>query len=158
MIQRVRGRLLGLALLLALVAGIASAAVMHTQAAADVLPIAIGAFVIAMIAGSAVALLLRGTLRDLVRTTQDVVRHPSRRIASDNGGVAQVIKSTKNAIGYVDLPDAKAAGLTYASVKNQAGKFWSTCSPWSRRSCSACGACSCCRSISGSAGRSSPRA
>jgi phosphate transport system substrate-binding protein len=40
-----------------------------------------------------------------------------------NGGVAQIIKSTKGAIGYVDLPDAKAAGLTYASVKNQAGKF-----------------------------------
>ena len=40
-----------------------------------------------------------------------------------NGGVAQLIKSTKNSIGYVDLPDAKAAGLTYASVKNQAGKF-----------------------------------
>ena len=40
-----------------------------------------------------------------------------------NGGVAQIVKSTKGAIGYVDLPDAKAAGLTYASVKNQAGKF-----------------------------------
>jgi len=40
-----------------------------------------------------------------------------------NGGVAQIIKSMKNAIGYVDLPDAKAAGLAYASVKNQAGKF-----------------------------------
>jgi phosphate transport system substrate-binding protein len=42
---------------------------------------------------------------------------------SGNGGVAQLVKSTRNAIGYVDLPDAKAAGLTYASVKNQAGKF-----------------------------------
>jgi phosphate transport system substrate-binding protein len=40
-----------------------------------------------------------------------------------NGGVAQIIKSTKNAIGYVDLPDAKAASLKYATVKNQAGKF-----------------------------------
>jgi phosphate transport system substrate-binding protein len=40
-----------------------------------------------------------------------------------NGGVAQIIKSTKNAIGYVDLPDAKAAGLKFATVKNQAGKF-----------------------------------
>lgn len=40
-----------------------------------------------------------------------------------NGGVAQIIKSTNHAIGYVDLPDAKASGLTYASVKNQAGKF-----------------------------------
>jgi len=40
-----------------------------------------------------------------------------------NGGVAQIVKSTKGAIGYVDLPDAKASGLPYASVKNQAGKF-----------------------------------
>lgn len=42
---------------------------------------------------------------------------------SGNGGVAQIVKSTKNAIGYVDLPDAKASGLAYASVKNQAGAF-----------------------------------
>jgi phosphate transport system substrate-binding protein len=40
-----------------------------------------------------------------------------------NGGVAQIVKSTKGAIGYVDLPDAKASGLKYAMVKNAAGKF-----------------------------------
>jgi phosphate transport system substrate-binding protein len=40
-----------------------------------------------------------------------------------NGGVAQIVKSTKGAVGYVDLSDAKAAGLKYATVKNQAGKF-----------------------------------
>lgn len=40
-----------------------------------------------------------------------------------NPGVAQIVKSTKGAIGYVDLSDAKASGLKYASVKNQAGKF-----------------------------------
>jgi phosphate transport system substrate-binding protein len=40
-----------------------------------------------------------------------------------NGGVAQLVKSTKGAIGYVDLPDAKASGLKYAQVKNQGGKF-----------------------------------
>jgi phosphate transport system substrate-binding protein len=40
-----------------------------------------------------------------------------------NSGVAQIVKSTKGAIGYVDLSDAKATGLPYASVKNQAGKF-----------------------------------
>ena len=40
-----------------------------------------------------------------------------------NGGVAQIVKTTKGAIGYVDLPDAKASGLKYANVKNQAGKF-----------------------------------
>lgn len=42
---------------------------------------------------------------------------------SGNGGVAQIIKSTKNAVGYVDLPDAKESKLKYATVKNQAGKF-----------------------------------
>ncbi len=40
-----------------------------------------------------------------------------------NGGVAQLVKSTQGAIGYVDLPDAKASGLTYASIKNSAGKY-----------------------------------
>lgn len=40
-----------------------------------------------------------------------------------NAGVAQIVKSTPGAIGYVDLSDAKAAGLAYARVKNQAGKF-----------------------------------
>jgi phosphate transport system substrate-binding protein len=40
-----------------------------------------------------------------------------------NGGVASIIKGTNGAIGYVDYPDAKASGLTYASVKNQAGDF-----------------------------------
>jgi phosphate transport system substrate-binding protein len=40
-----------------------------------------------------------------------------------NSGVAQLIKSTKGAVGYVDLSDAKASGLKYASIKNQAGKF-----------------------------------
>ncbi|HEX3694121.1 MAG TPA: phosphate ABC transporter substrate-binding protein PstS [Polyangia bacterium] len=40
-----------------------------------------------------------------------------------NGGVAQIVKSTKGAIGYVDLSDAKASGLKYVAVKNQAGKF-----------------------------------
>jgi phosphate transport system substrate-binding protein len=40
-----------------------------------------------------------------------------------NGGVAQLVKSTAGAVGYVDLSDAKASGLKYASVKNAAGKF-----------------------------------
>jgi phosphate transport system substrate-binding protein len=40
-----------------------------------------------------------------------------------NGGVAQIVKSTKGAVGYVDLSDAKGAKLTYAAIKNQAGKF-----------------------------------
>ncbi|HUS31395.1 MAG TPA: phosphate ABC transporter substrate-binding protein PstS [Kofleriaceae bacterium] len=40
-----------------------------------------------------------------------------------NGGVAQLVKSTAGAIGYVDLSDAKASGLKYASIKNSAGKY-----------------------------------
>jgi phosphate transport system substrate-binding protein len=40
-----------------------------------------------------------------------------------NGGVAQIIKSTPGAIGYVDLSDAKAAGLVFAAVKNRAGTY-----------------------------------
>jgi phosphate transport system substrate-binding protein len=40
-----------------------------------------------------------------------------------NAGVAQIIKSTRGAIGYVDLSDAKASGLRYAQIKNKAGKF-----------------------------------
>jgi phosphate transport system substrate-binding protein len=40
-----------------------------------------------------------------------------------NAGVAQIIKSTKGSIGYVDLSDAKASGLHYATVKNGAGRY-----------------------------------
>jgi phosphate transport system substrate-binding protein len=40
-----------------------------------------------------------------------------------NAGVAQIVKDTKGAIGYIDLSDATASGLSVASVKNQAGKF-----------------------------------
>jgi phosphate transport system substrate-binding protein len=42
---------------------------------------------------------------------------------SGNGGVAQIVKSTPGAIGYVDFADAKAAGLTFASVMNKAGTY-----------------------------------
>jgi phosphate transport system substrate-binding protein len=40
-----------------------------------------------------------------------------------NAGVAQIIKSTAGAVGYVDLSDAKASGLKYAAIKNRTGKF-----------------------------------
>jgi phosphate transport system substrate-binding protein len=43
------------------------------------------------------------------------------RAGAGNGGVAQIIKSTPGAIGYVDYTDAKAAGLT--SVKNKDGQY-----------------------------------
>ena len=45
------------------------------------------------------------------------------RGGNGNGGVAQIIKSTAGAIGYVDYADAKASGLTCASVKNKAGDY-----------------------------------
>jgi phosphate transport system substrate-binding protein len=40
-----------------------------------------------------------------------------------NGGVAQIVKSTKGAIGYVDLSDAKGSQLKYAAIKNKAGAY-----------------------------------
>jgi phosphate transport system substrate-binding protein len=40
-----------------------------------------------------------------------------------NAGVAQIITQTDGGIGYVDLSDAVASKLSYASVKNSAGKF-----------------------------------
>lgn len=43
--------------------------------------------------------------------------------AQGNGGVAQTVKSTAGAIGYIDLSDAKASGLAYARVQNSAGKY-----------------------------------
>jgi phosphate transport system substrate-binding protein len=45
------------------------------------------------------------------------------RAAAGNGGVAQVVKSTPGAIGYVDYADAKASGLTFANVQNKDGKY-----------------------------------
>jgi phosphate transport system substrate-binding protein len=39
-----------------------------------------------------------------------------------NTGVAQIVQSTNGAIGYVDLADAKASGLKFASVINKAGQ------------------------------------
>jgi phosphate transport system substrate-binding protein len=45
------------------------------------------------------------------------------RGGNGNGGVASCIKSTSGAVGYVDYADAKATGLTSASVKNSAGTY-----------------------------------
>lgn len=52
------------------------------------------------------------------------IKWPSTaRAGAKNTGVAQIVKSTAGAIGYVDYADAKASGLTFASVKNKAGDF-----------------------------------
>jgi phosphate transport system substrate-binding protein len=56
--------------------------------------------------------------------TSSTINWPkTARAGAGNGGVAQIVKSTPGAIGYVDYADAKASGLTFASVKNQAGSY-----------------------------------
>jgi len=56
--------------------------------------------------------------------TSSTVNWPATsRGGNGNGGVAQIVKSTPGAIGYVDYADAKASGLTFASVKNKAGSY-----------------------------------
>ncbi|HZC62838.1 MAG TPA: phosphate ABC transporter substrate-binding protein PstS [Streptosporangiaceae bacterium] len=47
----------------------------------------------------------------------------SSRGGDGNGGVAQIVKSTPGAVGYVDYADAKASGLSFASVQNASGKY-----------------------------------
>jgi two-component system phosphate regulon sensor histidine kinase PhoR len=85
----VRVRLVGLAVLISLIAGVAAAA-LRMQAAAEVLPVAAAAFAITIGAGWAGAALLRGALRDLVRRTRDVVRDPARRIARDGPATDEI--------------------------------------------------------------------
>jgi phosphate transport system substrate-binding protein len=56
--------------------------------------------------------------------SSSTIKWPSTaRAGTGNPGVAQIIKSTPGAIGYVDYADAKASGLTGASVKNSAGSY-----------------------------------
>ena len=56
--------------------------------------------------------------------TSSTINWPANsRGGNGNSGVASIIKSTPGAIGYVDFPDAKASGLTFANVKNQAGQY-----------------------------------
>jgi phosphate transport system substrate-binding protein len=45
------------------------------------------------------------------------------RGGNGNGGVAQIVKTTPGAVGYVDYSDAKASGLSFASVKNKEGDY-----------------------------------
>jgi len=56
--------------------------------------------------------------------SSSTIKWPSAaRAGNGNGGVAQIVKTTPGAIGYVDYADAKASGLTYASVKNSSGNY-----------------------------------
>lgn len=55
---------------------------------------------------------------------KSTVNWPSAaRAGAQNTGVAQIVKSTPGAIGYVDYADAKASGLTFAEVKNKDGQY-----------------------------------
>ena len=56
--------------------------------------------------------------------SSSTIKWPSTaRAGMGNGGVAQIVKSTPGAIGYVDYADAKASGLSFASVKNSSGSY-----------------------------------
>jgi phosphate transport system substrate-binding protein len=56
--------------------------------------------------------------------SSSIITWPSTaRAASGNSGVAQVIKTTSGAIGYVDYSTAHTAGLSTASIKNKAGQY-----------------------------------
>ena len=54
--------------------------------------------------------------------TGKTINWPGGQAASGNPGVAQIVKSTEGAIGYVDYSTAVAVGLSFASIKNTAGK------------------------------------
>jgi phosphate transport system substrate-binding protein len=54
----------------------------------------------------------------------DTVNWPtSTQAGNGNAGVAQIVKDTNGAIGYVDLSDATASKLALASIKNKDGQF-----------------------------------
>jgi phosphate transport system substrate-binding protein len=56
--------------------------------------------------------------------SSSTIKWPSTaRAGNGNGGVAQIVKSTPGAIGYVDYSDAKATGLSSAEVKNKSGNY-----------------------------------
>ncbi len=56
--------------------------------------------------------------------TSSIITWPSTAHAANGGsGVADAIKTTPDAIGYVDDSTAKAAGLSAASIKNMDGDF-----------------------------------
>jgi phosphate transport system substrate-binding protein len=56
--------------------------------------------------------------------SSSTIKFPSTaRAGMGNPGVAQIVKSTSGAIGYVDYSTAKASGLSFASVKNSSGAY-----------------------------------
>ena len=56
--------------------------------------------------------------------TDSTINWPATsRGGNGNGGVASIVKSTAGAVGYVDFADAKAAQLSYATIKNKDGDY-----------------------------------
>jgi phosphate transport system substrate-binding protein len=56
--------------------------------------------------------------------SSSTIKWPSTaRAGAGNPGVAQIVKTTSGAIGYVDYADAKASGLSMASIKNSSGSY-----------------------------------
>ena len=56
--------------------------------------------------------------------TSGTIKWPSTARAGDGGsGLAQIVKSTPGAIGYVDFSTATASGLSSATVKNSSGAY-----------------------------------
>jgi phosphate transport system substrate-binding protein len=53
----------------------------------------------------------------------DTVAWPKAQSGNGNSGVAQIVNDTAGAIGYVDLSDANATGLSYAAIQNKDGEF-----------------------------------
>jgi phosphate transport system substrate-binding protein len=54
----------------------------------------------------------------------DTVNWPADTQAGNgNAGVAQIVKGTEGAIGYVDYSDAKASSLKFAAIKNKDGQY-----------------------------------
>ena len=60
---------------------------------------------------------------DFTLTAGDTVAWPKSQAGKGNTGVAQIVKDTNGAIGYVDLSDALATNLTTAAIKNKDGKY-----------------------------------
>jgi len=55
--------------------------------------------------------------------TDKTIAWTGGQAAEGNGGVTNAVKSTPNSIGYIDYSDAKAGGLSFASIKNKDGNF-----------------------------------
>jgi len=53
----------------------------------------------------------------------DTVAWPKATASKGNSGVAQAVKDTAGAIGYVDLSDSNALSLQQAAIRNKAGEY-----------------------------------